>query len=169
MWTAVSTLAGMTSSSGSPAPAGPVPAPPPRSHRLRNILIAVGVVAVLCCAGAVTGGVFLFRGVLSANAPVRAATETFVTDLQAGDYAGAYRLLCADTQAAFPQNTFIQAAQSQPHIATHRTIGSNVSNVNGRLSAQVTMDLTMNSGFVERHVFLLVREGADWKVCGQPY
>jgi len=157
----------MTSPPGIPPPA--VPAPPRRPRRLRTILIVVGVVAFLCCAGAVIGGVTLFRSANSANNAVRDATESFVTDLQSGDYAGAYGQLCADTRTAFSQSQFSQGVQSQPRITSHNLTGSSVSNVNGRVSAQVAMDLTLDSGFVERHIFVLVKEGGVWKVCGQPY
>lgn len=129
----------------------------------------VGVVALLCCAGAVIGGIQLFRSANSANDAVRQATEAFVTDLQGGDYAGAYGQLCADTRSNFSQSQFSQGVQSQPRITSHSLTGSSVSNVNGRVSAQVAMDLTLDTGFVERHVFVLVKEDGVWKVCGQPY
>ncbi|MFY1616285.1 hypothetical protein [Micromonospora sp. WMMD736] len=38
-----------------------------------------------------------------------------------------------------------------------------------RTSATVSMALTLDSGFTDRHLFTLVKEDDAWKVCGQPY
>jgi hypothetical protein len=146
------------------------PAPPPRaSHTVRNVLITVGVVLVLCCGGGVIGGVFLFHGLSKATAPARDATDEFVTDLQNGDTSGAYQLLCAGTRSAFTPAAFAQGVAAQPKISGHQMDGVNVVTSNGHTSATVTVQLTTTGGFVDEHAFPLVKEGGRWKVCGQPY
>jgi hypothetical protein len=151
---------------GAPFP----PAPPPRnSHTLRTVLIVVGVVLVLCCGGGIVGGVFLFHGLSKATAPAKDATDEFVTDLQNGDTAGAYQLLCSDTRSAFPPAAFALGVAGQPKITSHEMGGVNVVSGNGHSSATVTVSLTTDSGFVDQHAFPLVKEDGRWKVCGQPY
>jgi Domain of unknown function (DUF4878) len=146
------------------------PAPPPaKSHTLRTVLIVVGVVLVLCCGGGIIGGVFLFHGLSKATAPAEDAADEFVTDLQNGDTAGAYQLLCSGTQGAFTPAAFAQGVAAQPTISSHEMDGVNVVTSNGHSSATVTVKLTTGSGFVDEHAFPLVKEGGRWKVCGQPY
>jgi hypothetical protein len=44
-----------------------------------------------------------------------------------------------------------------------------MSNVSGRVSGTVTTRLTLDTGFVDQHMFMLLKEDGQWKVCGQPY
>jgi Domain of unknown function (DUF4878) len=148
---------------------GPPAPPPKRSHTLRNVLIIVGVVVVLCCGGAVTAGVVLVNKGLGALKPAQDATNAFVTALESGDYPGAYGRLCASTQADFTLDQFSQCVRSQPQIRSHRIVGAYINSVNGHTNATVTEELTQDSGFVQTHTFLLVKEGGAWKVCGRPY
>jgi hypothetical protein len=145
------------------------PAPPKQRHTLRTVLIIVGVVLALCCGGAVVGGFFIFRTVQQATGPARTTTDTFVTDLESGDSAAAYDRLCASTQRVFTREAFAQGLNQQPKVRSHQIDGVNVSNVNGQVSGTVTARLTLETGFVDKHTFTLVKEDGRWKVCGQPY
>ncbi|MEV6601521.1 DUF4878 domain-containing protein [Actinoplanes sp. NPDC051346] len=133
------------------------------------MLIVVGVVLVLCCAGGVTGGYFLFRGIQQATGPASQATDEFVADLKSGNADAAYGRLCASTRSKFSRETFVQGLSGQPQIRSHKIVGVNVSNLNGRVSATVTAKLTLDTGFVDQHTFALVKEYGQWKMCGQPY
>ncbi|MET7879216.1 DUF4878 domain-containing protein [Micromonospora profundi] len=146
-----------------------VPPPPPKRRTLRTVLIVVGVVVVLCCAGVGTGGFFLFKGIKAATDPARQAAESFVSELEAGDAAAAYELLCSDTRRNFTKDTFVQGVARQPQIQSHKVNGVNVSTVNGRTSGTVNMALKLDSGFTDRRAIPLVKEDGTWKVCGQPY
>lgn len=146
-----------------------VPQPPRQQRPWKTILIVLGVVFVLCCAGLGFGGYKLFKGVQSATEPARAAADTFVTHLEDGDTDAAYALLCGPTQAKFTSAAFRDGVAGQPKIRSHSFSGVNVVNSNGRTTATVTLVLTLDTGFTDRHTFPLVKEGNDWKVCGQPY
>jgi hypothetical protein len=147
-----------------------IPDQPPRPRRtLRVVLIVVGGVLVLCCAGAIGGGFLLFRTVQKSTGPVRDAADGFITNLESGDRAGAYGRLCASTQASFSQDAFATGLDRQPKVRSHSIDGTNVSNVNGHESGVVTARLTLDTGFVDRHSFAMVLENGNWKVCGQPY
>jgi len=146
------------------------PAPPPRqSHTLRTVLIVVGAVLVVCCAGGIVGGVYLFRGVMKATGPVRDAADTFVTDLEKGNTVGAYDLLCANTRRTFSPDQFARGVEGQQKIVSHKLAGVNVTSGTGGSTAVVTMKLTTQNGFVDQHTFPMVKEDGAWKVCGAPY
>lgn len=147
----------------------PVPPPPRQRHTLRTVLIVVGAVLVLCCGGAVIGGIFFFRGVAQSTAPARQAADDFITDLESANATAAYGLLCADTRSQFTVEAFTDGLGRQSTIRSHEIQGVSVSNVNGKVSATVVANLTLDTGFVDRHTFPLVKEGGQWKVCGQPY
>ncbi|MEU4243659.1 hypothetical protein [Actinoplanes sp. NPDC026619] len=152
-----------------PMPPPPPPPPPKRSNTLRTVLIVVGVVLVLCCAGGVIGGVFLYKGVKTAVGPVRDVADEFITDLEHDDTTSAYELLCSDTQNAFPPATFARGVSSQAKIDSHKITNTMIRNTNGSTSATVVASLTMSTGFVDQHTFVLIKESGTWKVCGNPY
>jgi hypothetical protein len=154
---------------GRPGGGFPPPPPPRKSNTLAIVLITVGVAVVLCCGGGVVGGIFLYRGVAKATGPVRDVADRFVTDLQNGDTAGAYDLLCDGTREAFTPDAFARGVTSQPRIVGHEFAGINVTSSGNGTTAVVRMKLTMQSGFVDRHSFPMVKEDGDWKVCGGPY
>ncbi|GGN99570.1 hypothetical protein GCM10010112_93520 [Actinoplanes lobatus] len=143
------------------------PVPPP-SRTLRTVVIVVSVVLVLCsCVAA--GGYFFISGIRQATGPASEAVEEFVADLESGDADAAYGRLCASTASNFTRQEFAQGISGQPAIRSHEIVGVNVSNVNGRVSATVTANLALDSGFVDRHTFTLVQQDGQWKVCGQPF
>lgn len=155
---------------GYPPPGyGPPAQPPKRGHTLRNVLIIVGIVAVLCCGGAIGGGAFLINKALGAVKPAEDATGAFITDLESDNYSDAYGMLCANTRTIFTADSFSQVVQAQPHISGHRITGAFVSNNNGHTSATVDAQLTRDTGPVASHTFVLVKENGAWKVCGAPY
>jgi hypothetical protein len=59
--------------------------------------------------------------------------------------------------------------ETQPRIRSHTINGVSVNTTNGVSSATVNARLTLDTGFVDQHVFSLVEEAGDWRVCGQPY
>jgi hypothetical protein len=146
------------------------PAPPPKNNNtLRIVLIVVGAVAVLCCGGGIIGGVYLFHSYTTESGPARDAADQFVTDLQTGDAADAYGLLCDDTRGAMTPDRFAQGVAAQPKIAGHKSAGVKVSTGTDGTTAIVTMNLTMQNGFAEQHAIPMVKEDGAWKVCGSPY
>jgi hypothetical protein len=78
-------------------------------------------------------------------------------------------MLCQQTRSAFPRIEFAQGVSTQPMITSHSIDGAMLRNVNGKTSATVTASLTLSTGFVDNHTFTLIKEGDDWKVCGNPY
>jgi hypothetical protein len=146
--------------------AGP---PPRRSSRLKRILIIVAVVVVVCCAGTVAASYGLYRWYDKAAGPAQQTTDTFLADLEAGDAAKAYPLLCPTVRGSLSERSFVNFVAAQPRLRSHRIVAASVSTVNGRQNALVTADLVHDGGGHDRHVVHLEREGDTWYVCGEPY
>ncbi len=147
----------------------PPPAEPRRGHTLRTVLIIVGVVAVLCCGGAITGGVVLFKSIQNATGPARTSVETFLGQLEAGQTDAAYQNLCSATRSRFTVEQFTQIVNARPRPRSYSIVSTNVSNYNGRVSASVDAALHYADGSSDNHRFQLVKESGNWRVCGQPY
>ncbi|GAA1565258.1 hypothetical protein GCM10009827_103540 [Dactylosporangium maewongense] len=145
-----------------------VPQPPRRNTTLRTVLIVVGVLAVLCCGGGGVGAYFLFNKVADSTSAAQAAAEAYVGALESGDFAAAYGLACAATRGEHTQDDYVAALGRQPKIQSHKVVGTFIRNVNGKTSADITMDVVYAEGSPKRYVFTLVEEGDAWKVCGVP-
>jgi hypothetical protein len=133
------------------------------------VLIVVGIVVAVCCVAGIAGGIYLFTSINRATGPARDAADAFVRELEVGDTQDAYNMLCRSTKERFSPDAFASGVRSQPRITGHRILNTTVNTVNGRSSAQVTLELSYESGFTERHSFLVVPEDDAWKVCGNPY
>jgi Domain of unknown function (DUF4878) len=125
------------------------------------------VAGVLLCFGGFGGGLFFL--LREASEGPRNATTAFIGDLKAQDWAGAYGQLCQETRSRFTVEQFTQTAQSNGEVRDHSITNFRVENTNGRQSATVDTDLELTDGSTEDHTFPLVKEGEQWKVCGNPY
>jgi hypothetical protein len=150
-------------------PAYQPPAPLKKSNTTRTVLIIVGVVALVCCAGLAIGGFFLFNTAKNAIGPARDQANAFVQDLEADNARAAYDKLCTSTRARYSQQDLIRAMASEPRIVSHKVTGFNISTNNGETTADITMELTDDSGASGKHTFHLVKEDGDWFVCGDPF
>src|SRR5436305_5168862 len=100
----------------------PGPTPPARRGVGRNLLIVLSVVAVVCCGGTVAAGVALYRGFGAAVGPPRDAANRFLSDVESGDTAGAYGLLCDTVRAHLTQPSFADLLAGQGHLASHMVV-----------------------------------------------
>lgn len=132
----------------------------------RKVILIVAVAFVVLCGG---GGFAVYKVVSSVSAPIRSAANGFVDDLGAGRLDSAYGRLCADTQRRFSPSSFAGYVHSQPRFTKHTTRGFSANDDNGRHTATVSMDLIGPDGGKQQHLFTLVKEGRDYKVCGNPY
>lgn len=144
-----------------------MPPPPPAKPRnnLRTILIVVGIVLVLCCGGAVAGGFFLFRTVSDAIGPVQDGAKAYADAIVAENYPAAYGHLCKRMRDVIPQETFAAGTKKSFDIESYSVTGTNVSTVNGRTTATVTMRVTLSDGLSRTQIFPMVQEDGSWKVC----
>ncbi|MBO0867867.1 MAG: hypothetical protein J2P15_04825 [Micromonosporaceae bacterium] len=143
--------------------------PPKNKHTLRTVLIIVGVVLVVCCAGGIAGGYAIYRGVNAATGPARDTVNTFLGDLEGGNTAGAYAYLCGSTRQKYTTDAFTAVLGQRPKLVSHSITGTSVNNVNGTVSASVSARLSFVDGSSDLHVFILNKEGGGWRICGDPY
>jgi hypothetical protein len=154
-----------------PQPDQPTPHPsaqtePGKPRRpLRTVLIIVGIVLVVCCGIGVAGGIYAFRSVSNTLGPVQDGAKTFFEKVMGGP--GAYDLLCSDAKAAISRKEFDDHNVTS-RLRGYRITGTNVSTINGRTTATVTVELTYGAN-TETHLVPMVNEGGTWKVCGHPY
>ena len=146
----------------------PGPPPPRRSNTTRIVLIIVGVVLVLCCGG-VAVATFAFRSIAQSTGPVQDTVSDFLKHVQADETDAAYADLCTATQQRYSQSDFATTVHNRPKLTSYTIVNTNVSNVNGKVSGQVTARLTYTDGSSEPHLFPLVKEGDAWRICGSPY
>lgn len=124
---------------------------------------------MLCCGGAITAGVFLFRSVAGAAGPARAEVNDFLTDLETGRTDAAYAQLCVETQHRFSSAQFDQIAAGRPKPTAHSITNVSVMNYNGAVSATVSARLRYADASTDTHTFSLAKQGGAWRICGDPY
>ncbi|MBB5868650.1 hypothetical protein F4553_002029 [Allocatelliglobosispora scoriae] len=145
-----------------PPPTAQAPKP---KRTLRTVLIIVGIVLVLCCGGLGIGGYLLYRGIDEATGPANDATDAFIDDIEAGAYPQAYARYCDQVQRRISEETFVRTQSARPKITGHEITGTSVSNINGRVSARVTVKATQADGTIFTQTFVLVRPDETWQIC----
>jgi len=133
----------------------------------RRVAIVLGVVVLVFAA---VGGWLVLRGVGSETGAARKVADTFVSDLESGNFAGAYGLLSSDTQATFTRAEFAQSIKVQPrHVRSHKVDGVNPSAVHPRPYVVVFVRLTFTDGIISPRDILVVPQAGRWRVRGVPF
>ncbi|NUT34561.1 MAG: hypothetical protein HOV79_15970 [Hamadaea sp.] len=156
---------------GYPQPYGAPPPPPAKKgfFTLPKVLLIVGLVLVLCCGGVAFAGYKLFVTVSDAVAPARDTADAFLTDLEQGDTAGAYTLLCSTMTSAMTEAEFDAESRRLGRIVGHEIDGVSVNTTNGVTTGAVTVTLRREGRDDRQTVIALRKESGDWKVCGSPF
>ncbi|MFC6015184.1 hypothetical protein ACFP2T_03115 [Plantactinospora solaniradicis] len=129
---------------------------------LLNVLVTL--LAVSCVVGA-GGGFWLFRSFQEAAGPARRAGDWYLSDLRAGNWAGAYGQICAATRRSVTEQEFAIAQQAGPKVTDYEVVGTKAGNDNGRRTATLTLRVTDVSGAVRTQELRLVKEGVRWRPC----
>ncbi|GLY23388.1 DUF4878 domain-containing protein [Micromonospora sp. NBRC 101691] len=145
----------------------PIPAPSAPRRTTRNVLIAVGVVLVLCCLGGSISGFWIYRSVSDAVAPVSDSTTTYLDAVRRGDHSTAYGQLCAPMRNRVSEADFTRMQAAQPRLSDYDITGVHVANTNGRTEGTATVRLTQENGTETTQIFRLVKEDGAWRVCQQ--
>jgi hypothetical protein len=133
----------------------------------RRVAILLGVVVLVFAA---VGGWLVLGGVGSETGAARTVADTFVSDLESGNFAGAYGLLSSDTQATVTQVEFAQSIEVQPrHVRSHKVDGVNPSAVHPRPYVVVFVRITFTDGSVSPRDILLVPQAGHWRERGVPF
>ena len=142
---------------------------PRRWLSLRRVLLLSGAGVLICCIGAAGLGAWNLQSIRRASGPARQAADAFLTDLVTGDAAGAYDRLCSGTRQRWSRAEFIRRVGTAPRINRYALDDVSVATEDGHLKGTVTTRLTLDSGAVDRHKLTVVRDGDDWRVCGDPF
>ncbi|HEV7709411.1 MAG TPA: hypothetical protein VGP16_14525 [Asanoa sp.] len=139
---------------------GPPFGPPPKRRRWGLIIgLTVGGLVFLCCAGGVT-----FIGLTASQTkPAKAAAESYVNAVIAGDDADARRYLCSATDSSHADFTNYVHSNG---VSDSQVVGTKVTLWNFSWKATVQVELTASAGAHEDLELPLAKEDGKWKVCG---
>ncbi|GAB3807085.1 Rv0361 family membrane protein [Micromonospora zhanjiangensis] len=139
-----------------------------RRPGLRGALLVAGVVLVVCCVGAAGLGLWNFQVLRGTRGPVRAAADDFLRDVSAGQpsAAAAYDRLCAATRDRWTREEFVRRATGQDAVIRYTVGEVTVATRGGRPEGAVTARLVRRGGAVESWTLRVVRDGDQWRVCG---
>ncbi|MEJ3750205.1 DUF4878 domain-containing protein [Actinomycetes bacterium KLBMP 9797] len=139
------------------------PLKPRRTGRIA--LIIVGAVLAVCCLGGGGIGLWTYLSYRDAAGPAREATRAFVDDVMAGRYESAYGRMCERTRESTTQEEFTRIQSAQLKVTSYEISGVSVSNLNGRVQAAVTAQMTQETGAAFTQTFPLIKEDGEWRVC----
>ncbi|MFI6225863.1 hypothetical protein ACIBCR_00935 [Micromonospora echinospora] len=143
---------------------------PHRPHRpVRVGLVVTGAALGMCCVGVAGLGAWNVQAVRQADAPVRQTAEAFLTELAAGDADGAYRRLCANARTRWSPVGFAAWVRTPPVVTGHQVTDVSVSTRDGQPTGTVAVRLIRDGGRAEQRDLRVVREGDDWRICGDPF
>jgi hypothetical protein len=134
--------------------------PPPKRTRWGLIIGSIaGGLAVLCCCG---GGVVIAM-ISTQTSPAKAAAESYVDAVIAGNDAEALRHVCSTSDPKAHQ-------QFANHVRSTGVSDSEVTNTQVSLwnlswKATIHMELTSGTGTQEDLTLPLAKEDGEWKVC----
>ncbi len=143
-----------------------MPQPPRQKSGTWKILAIIGaVIALLCCLGAIALGIWGYNTVKDATGPMKETANSFLDNLQDGNYGQAYDRLCANAKRQVTQQQFSQALSMLPKITGHKITGVNVNTTNGRTTGTVQVELTREILGQTDQTLQMAKENGDWKVC----
>ncbi len=131
-----------------------------------TLVVVLVVVGLLLCGGLVVAGILGVRAVLNATSGPRDAATEFLNELVDGDPADAHALLCRSAQQ---RTSVAELAEVAEELDGFRITGVSVERDETGSNAAVTTRLRLSDGSRVTEVLTLVREGGEWRVCGDPF
>ncbi|MEH1168490.1 hypothetical protein V6V47_24200 [Micromonospora sp. CPCC 205539] len=136
---------------------------------MRTGLVFAGFGVVLCCVGVAGLGAWNLQTVRQAAGPIRETADGFLGEMTVGDTDGAYERLCKDARSKWSAIGFTSWVRTPPMVTDYEITDVSVSTRGGRPHGTVTVRLTRAGGTSEERQLPVVREGGDWRVCGDPF
>ena len=138
---------------------------PPRRRRTALVVgLSLSVALLLLCCGVLGGCVAFGYGVFAGP---RQALDDFLTVAEDGDYSQAHDRLCDNLRGRVSEDTVRRWLDRDGPLVDHELTGGWVQMPGDRSVAEVTVELTFDDGEVRTDNVPLVREGEEWKVCGE--
>ncbi|MBM7495139.1 hypothetical protein JOD64_006361 [Micromonospora luteifusca] len=143
--------------------------PARRNRPMRTGLAFAGFGVALCCVGAAGLGAWNLQTVRQAAGPIRETADGFLSEVALGDSEGAYDRLCADARSRWSAIGFTSWVRTPPMVTDYEITDVSVATRSGRPHGTVTVKVTRDGGLTEERRLPVVREGGDWRVCGDPF
>ncbi|MEQ4303422.1 DUF4878 domain-containing protein [Plantactinospora sp. B6F1] len=140
-----------------------------RPRRFRGVLSVVAAGLFVCCVGAAGLGAWNYQHVRQSSGAAQDAAEAFLQDVTSGDAGGAYDRLCGDTRERWSREEFERRLSVPPTISRYAIDDVTVASDRGQLRATATATLTRRSGAVDRREMPMVKDGDQWRICGDPF
>ncbi|MEV4657398.1 hypothetical protein [Micromonospora sp. NPDC049301] len=147
----------------------PYSRPARRRRPMRTGLAFAGIGVALCCVGVAGLGAWNLQTVRQAAGPIRETADGFLNEVTLGDTDGAYERLCADARSRWSPVGFTSWVRTPPMVSDYEITDVSVTTRSGRPHGTVTVKVTRDGGISEERRLPVVREGGDWRVCGDPF
>jgi len=136
---------------------------------MRGALSLAAAGLFVCCVGAAGLGAWNYQQIRQSSSGARTAAEAFLHDVTRADTAGAYDRLCGDTRERWSRDDFVQRLSVPPTITRYAIDDVAVATDRGQVRGTVTATLTRRSGTTDQREIPMVKDGGQWRVCGDPF
>ncbi|WFE55287.1 hypothetical protein [Micromonospora sp. WMMD1155] len=136
---------------------------------MRAGLAFAGFGVALCCVGVAGLAAWNLQTVRQAAGPIRDTADGFLTEVTLGDSDRAYERLCEDARSRWSAIGFTSWVRTPPMVTDYEITDVSVTTRSGRPQGTVTVKVTRSGGLSEERRLPVVREGGDWRVCGDPF
>ncbi|MFJ6164440.1 hypothetical protein ACIQH6_04910 [Micromonospora orduensis] len=143
--------------------------PARRNRPMRTGLAFAGFGVALCCVGVAGLAAWNLQTVRGAAGPIRETADGFFNEVTVGDTTGAYDRLCKDARSRWSAIGFTSWVRTPPMVTDYEITDVSVATKSGRAHGTVTVKVTRDGGITEERRLPVVREGGDWRVCGDPF
>lgn len=134
---------------------------------LRTALLVVGLVVFVCCVGAAGLGAWNYQLLRGTSGPVRAAADGFLRDVSSdGSAAAAYDQMCPATRDRWTREEFVRRATGPDAVIRYAIEQVKVATRDGQPEGTVSTRLVRRSGAVDNRKLQVVKDGDNWRVCG---
>ena len=110
-------------------------------------------------------GIWGYNTVRDVGGPIQNTANSFLDDLEDGEYDRAYDQLCASAKRQVTAEEFAQAMNTLPKITNHKITGVSINTTNGRTTGTVQVKLTREVLGQTEQTMQLAKEDGSWKVC----
>ncbi|WFF04342.1 hypothetical protein [Micromonospora sp. WMMD964] len=136
---------------------------------MRAGLAFAGFGVALCCVGVAGLAAWNLQTVRQAAGPIRDTADGFLNEVTLGDSDRAYQRLCEDARSRWSAIGFTSWVRTPPMVTDYEITDVSVTTRSGRPQGTVTVKVTRSGGLSEERRLPVVREGGDWRVCGDPF
>lgn len=104
-----------------------------------------------------------------ANGPMRDATNTFLRQIESGEYDVAYDSMCASARPDVGRAEFASRVGGPPTLADHQILATSLTTFkHGGPRYEVRVRLRYSDTSSQTRTIRVIQDGRTWQVCGYP-